>query len=98
MRGTIMIVKLEHDSYRSELHLYCRDHSQAMYADGRFSHQLLSGPDSDTRSFKLTGVGARELLAQFLFPLPVLRRLLSFSKVYLDAYPGIWMHSSSSSF
>lgn len=62
-----MIVKLEHESHRSELRLYCRDHSEAMYGDGRFSRQLLSGPDSDPRSFKLM---ARELLAQFLFPLP----------------------------
>ena len=97
MRGAIMIVKLEYESRRSELRLYSRDHCQAMYADGRFSRQLLSGPDSDTRSFKLMGVEARELLAQFHLPLP-LRRLLSFSKVYLDAYTGLWMHSSSSSF
>ena len=69
-----------------------------MYGDGRFSRQLLSGPHSDTRSFKLMGVEARELLAQFHLPLPLLRRLLSFSKVYLDAYTGLWMHSSSSSF
>ena len=95
MCGAIMIVKLERECHQSELRLYCRDHCQAMYADGCFSHQLLSGPDSGTRSFKLMGVEARELLAQFLFevPFPLLRRLLFFSKVYLDAYPSFWMHS-----
>ena len=93
----MVIVKLEHGSHRSELHLYCRDHCQSTCVNGRLSHQLLSGPDSETRSFKSTGVEGRELLAQFLFPIPLLRRLLSFSKVYLHAYPGFWLHSSSSS-